>query len=86
MAYDRLDPIGQWRGDARNAQLISIMVNLFLARYGKKGVKDKQPIDFMPKWDPAEAKQQKVQGIDEMKQQIRSIGEAFKFKKKKKDE
>jgi hypothetical protein len=83
MAYDRLDPIGEWRGDVRNAQLIAAMVNLFLARFGKKGVKDKQPIDFMPKWDPEEAQKSKVQSVDEMKNKIKGIGEWFKGKKKK---
>jgi hypothetical protein len=83
MAYDRLDPIGEWRGDARNAQLIAAMVNLFLSRYGKKGTKDKQPIDFMPIWDSEEGQKSKVQSVDEMKSKIKGIGEWFKGKKKK---
>ena len=83
MAYNRLDPIGEWRADARNSQLLAVITNLFIKRFGKKGSKEAAPIDFMPQWDKEEAQKAKHQSVDEMKQKIMSIGEVFKSKKQK---
>lgn len=87
IAYDKLDPVGEIRGDIRNAQLSSLIVNLFKARFGKKSAKTTKPIDFMPEWDKEEneqnEQQKSYQTVDEMKQQIQSIGKAFGANKKK---
>lgn len=69
-AYDRLDPIGEWRADFRTASLISKVVNIAQAIWGKKGVEMTAPINFMPEWDKDEEEiiEPKRQSIGEMKQ------------------
>ena len=50
-AYDRLDPIGEWRGDFRMAKMASVMTNLFNWAYGKpEETKPSSANDFMPNW------------------------------------
>lgn len=84
IAYERIDPVGEWRSDARNSQLIATIYNLFLARFGKKGTKSKTPADFMPKWD-SEQDQNEVnyQDVDEMKSQIQAAANIFGKGKKR---
>lgn len=52
-AYDKLDPVGTWRDDFRMAYLASLIQNIVLCLYPKKGEKPKltTPSDFMPVWD-----------------------------------
>jgi hypothetical protein len=84
-AYEKVDPVGEFRGDARMAMLLSHITNLFLKRFGKKGVKETKPIDFMPQWDEKEQKssENKTQSVEEMKNVFQQI--ASKFGRKKKD-
>ena len=49
-AYDRLDPIGEWRADFHMAKMVSVITNLFLQIYGEKGKELTSANDFMPKW------------------------------------
>jgi hypothetical protein len=68
-AYDRLDPVGKWRDDFRLAYLSSLLTNLTVSVYGKKGAVMTNPIDFMLDWDvEGEGKQPKQQSVEEMKQ------------------
>jgi len=53
-AYDRLDPIGEWRADFRMAYLSIIVTNIARAVYGTKGTKMTVPLDFMPEWGKEE--------------------------------
>jgi len=82
-AYDQLDPVGEFRGDVRNAQFMSLIVNLFKARFGKKNAKTAKPIDFMPDWGREDKQQKSYQSVDEMKEQIKSIASKFGAGKKK---
>jgi len=72
-AYDRLDPIGEWREDFRFAQLMSLLVNIVSRIFAKKGqtIKDVSPMDFMPDWVGVATNEnvsaQKVQSVEEMK-------------------
>jgi len=84
-AYDRLDPIGEWRADFRMTYLVT---NILRALYGKEGVEMVVPLDFMPKWDEDESDEKtdiikswsvrgwverKRQTVEEMKQVVLSM-------------
>ena len=49
-AYDRLDPIGEWRADFRMAKMASVITNLFYWAHGKPETESTSANDFMPKW------------------------------------
>jgi DNA-directed RNA polymerase specialized sigma24 family protein len=66
-AYDRLDPIGEWRNDFKFAYLASIITNLMIRAYGKKGSELTKLDDFLIKWDGSE-QEVKRQSVEEMKQ------------------
>lgn len=90
MAYDQLDPVGELRGDIRTARQLSLMINMFIARYGKKPHKWTKPIDFMPDYEKANEEEemqepQQTQTLEEMKGQIHSIGSMFGLSKSKKE-
>lgn len=67
-AYDKLDPIGEWREDYRMAVLDSLIVNIVSRLYAKKGHTPKEitPTEFMPNWS-GEKKIAKRQSIEDMK-------------------
>jgi hypothetical protein len=67
-AYDRIDPIGEWRTEFRAARLESLIINTARAVHGRRGIKMTAPIDFMPKWDVAEVTTTKKQTTEEMKE------------------
>ena len=48
-AYDRIDPIGDWRDDFRGAKLESLLVNIVNQLFAKKGHTPviTSPLDFM---------------------------------------
>lgn len=75
-AYDKLEPIGEWRGDFRTALLCSIVVNLAKSVYGKKGDKMSDVLEFMPDW-AGERPTQKVvkQTMKEMKGILKALAE-----------
>ena len=52
-AYDRIDPIGEWRQDFRMAIMASLVTNSFRAAYGKEGIEMSTPEEFMPKYLPS---------------------------------
>ena len=56
-AYDKLDPIGEWRADFRMAKMASVITNLFYWAYGKPEAEPTSANDFMPKWDEAFSEQ-----------------------------
>jgi len=76
-AYDRLDPIGQWRDDFRMAELASLILNIAIRwGAGKKQVKLTDITDFMPQWDGGAPKEVKQQSVEEMKQIFKDIMQA----------
>lgn len=67
-AYNRLEPIN--RDEFGWAMLCSVVSNLALSIYSKKGTHPKYttPGDFIPKWDsPSGEKEKPVQSIEEQK-------------------
>jgi hypothetical protein len=88
-AYDRLDPIGTWRGDFGTAQIISVMINIANALYPEKGHEPVvvSPIDFMPDWTgEKEVETVKQQDPEVMKQillgMVKSVQKKNDFDKK----
>ena len=74
-AYDRLDPIGTWRGDYQLAYISSLLTNLTISVHGKKGAKTTNPIDFMLNWDVEKKNEPKKQSIEEMKSVLLGIAD-----------
>lgn len=74
-AYDRLDPVGAWREDFRMAYLSSLITNLTISVHGKKGTKQTNLMDFLPKWDigAEQGKEIKVQSVEDMKKALLEI-------------
>lgn len=52
LAYNEIDPIGEWRQEFRTARLESLLVNIVSTIYHKKNAKPKltTPAEFMPVW------------------------------------
>ena len=70
VAYDRLDPIGPKRNDYGWALLCSVVTNLVMDIYSKKGSQPKHvaPADFLPDWDGSKEKiSKKPQTVEEQK-------------------
>lgn len=78
--YDRLEPFSDYKHDFEFGYLLSVISNLFIGAYGKKGSKMTKPEDFIIKWgeDSDESKQQSV---EDMKSVL--MGIATKVNKKK---
>jgi len=72
-AYDKLDPVGEWRGDFRMAYLSSIVTNLVISVYGKKGTKTKVPLDFMPDWGKDKEEVVRKQSMEEQREILYAI-------------
>ena len=77
MAYNDLEPIdSEWRSDFRMAYMASLITNVNIKVYGKKGAKMTSIEDFMPEWDE-EARQMKLeaplQSLEDMKSTILGI-------------
>lgn len=66
-AYNKIDPIGQWRSDFRMANLASVITNIARSLYSKQGTKMSTPLDFMPMWEKEQEKPKKKQTIEDMK-------------------
>lgn len=81
-AYDRLEPIGEWRADFRTATLISAITNLARSRWCEKGVKMTGPADFMPEWDLETKSEPVKQSVEEMKQIMYAIASISKKERK----
>ena len=79
MAYDDLEPIGEWRADYRIAMLCSLVMNIAQSVWGGKGkLAPVSPLDFMPNWGgertsvpkPPEPKRQSVEEMKKILQEI----------------
>ncbi len=73
-AYDRLEPIGERRGDYRVALLCSVITNLIMSIYGVEDGKRATLQDFLLQWGE-EIKEEEtiVQSVDDMKKTFLSI-------------
>ena len=86
-AYDRIDPVGEWRNDFRFADLEALIINSLKMLYSEKGkmVELVQVKDLMPKWGVTkkpEAKRQNIEGMKAMFNEISKItGNPIKTKK-----
>lgn len=49
LAYSRIDPIGQWRGDLQAGVIAATVANCHSRKHRYK------PADFMPKFEPKQA-------------------------------
>jgi hypothetical protein len=74
--YNRIDPIGEFRGDYRMAYLCSLIQNLVSKLYTKAGksVKLTTPIDFMLDWSgDLKLQRSKKQSMEELKLNLLSF-------------
>ena len=80
-AYDRLDPIGEMRGDIRNAQLRSLITNIVRQLYPEKGVEPVMttPAELMIDWG-GEKQEPPEQTVEEQKQILFGIARSQKRK------
>lgn len=65
-AYNVLDPIGEERSDYRFSYLYSLLTNIAIRTYGKKGAELTKIDDFLFKWG-ADEEEEKMQSVEEMK-------------------
>lgn len=72
-AYDRLDPIGEVRGDYRMAYLSMIITNIARRVHGKEGTTMAGILDFMPEWDKDHSIKPEAQTVEEMKTVLQNI-------------
>ena len=67
-AYDKLDPIGEWRDDYRWATLFAQLTNLITWAHAKKPTKH-TALDFMPNWTGEEQEPVK-QSVEQIKEAL----------------
>jgi len=74
-AVDRIDPIGTWREDFREAKLEAMLVNIVSRLYAKKGHTPEMvnPIDFMPDWTGDRVNVLKQQSMEDIKRTMLAI-------------
>ena len=80
IAYNEIDPIGEWRNDYRFAYLESLITNIVIKLFRRRGAKLTDVKSFMPTWIKTE--ESKIfQSIDQMKEVVYNIARAFKNNK-----
>lgn len=81
-AYDRLEPIGGQQDDYRTALLCSVITNIAIAAWGKKGSKPTTMDEFLFQWGAEEQTDvaPKKQSVDEMKTILQSIASQHRKK------
>lgn len=83
-AFDRLEPIGEWRDDYRLAYLSSLLTNIAISQSGRKNAKMTDPEKFLLTWGEYRFKDEKIriQSVEEMKTALLGIAKVFGKKKK----
>lgn len=76
-AYDKIDPIGEWREDYRFAQLMALVTNIVTKLYAKDKPKMVEPIDFMPDYSGDIAAIKEDMESEKMKKQMYAVVRAF---------
>lgn len=66
-AYSNIDPVGEWRNDFKFSYMASLITNLMIQAYGKKGSKMTKIEDFQLQWDTGVETESKQQSVEEMK-------------------
>jgi len=68
-AYDRLEPVGEYRREYHIAMIASLIHNIAQSVYGSKGKRIvSKPTDFMPWWDSRPSGRDGAsQSVEEMK-------------------
>lgn len=78
-AFNRLEPVGEFRRDYRIATLTSIIYNFASSFGGKSGKRVvSKPQDFMLWLDQPEKGSEKEQSVDEMKEAVFAIAASAK--------
>lgn len=73
-AYNRIEPVGELRGDLRIANLTSMLYNMISSFGSKKGRRHvSKTSDFMPFFKEDMEESQKEQSVDEMKSTLFGI-------------
>ena len=72
-AYNNIDPVGEWRNDFKFSYMASIISNLMIQAYGKKGSKMTKIEDFQLQWDTGAETESKQQSVEEMKNILLSL-------------
>ncbi len=72
-AYERLEPFGSYKHDFEFGYLLSVITNLFIGAYGKKGTPMTKPESFILRWGEDQVKEQ--QSVEEMKSILMGIAE-----------
>jgi len=78
-AYDRMDPIGNWREDFRMAYLATVITNLAIKLHTKSG-KLTTLTDFLPVWDQGDKSSKSTQTADQMKNILMGIANSVNKK------
>lgn len=82
MAYNELDPIGEWRDDFRFAKLEARIINIVREIYKEKGKEPEMilPIDLMPDWtedkDKVQKQVTKKQTVDQHRDILMSLAKS----------
>lgn len=84
LAYNEIEPIGDWVHELRFARLMALITNIFTKIFGKKGnTKQAKPNDFMPPWYQ-DIEKPKQQSLEEQKNILYMLA-GLKDKKSKKE-
>jgi hypothetical protein len=83
--YNSIEPVGEFRGDLRIANLTSMLYNMISSFGSKKGRRHvSKPADFMPFFkEDLEEKKDEPQSVEEMKSTLLSIASSLKNQEKK---
>lgn len=85
-AYDRIDPIGEYRDDIRLAYLSTLISNLTISVHGKAGARFQKLEDHMIEWDLGKEKPVQRQSVEEMKKALMSLAKSQNSKIKKEND
>lgn len=85
-AFDRIYPIGEDRADYRISYLSSLITNLFIQVYGKKGAKLTLPSEYDFKWGGVPEEEAKQREIDSIKHFFLSFASAQNRRVEKEEE
>jgi len=90
LAYDEIDPVGEWRDDYRISVILSHITNLFIQVYGKKETKLTTPRDFLLIWSKEQQKmiekqKEQPQSVEEMKAILLGLANVNQKQKKNKE-
>jgi hypothetical protein len=84
LAYDRLDPIGEYRNDSRFAIVCSTITNIARSIWGKNGSKMTLISDFMPQYEQKQINRKPKQSVEQMKDILKTIAGVYGKKRSKK--